>query len=99
MGTEKMGSFRSVGSRSVAFLSSLWSGVDDNFLKAQAHRRVVELRHGYRQSSGIGGLSLVLAVSIVSFSAVAIAFAVVIPILFEPDPCIDALEMFRQAID
>ena len=98
MGTEKMGSFRSVGSRSVAFLSSLWSGVDDNLLKAQAHRRAVELRHGFRQSSGIGGFWLVLAVSIASFSAVVIAFAV-IPLLIGPDPCIDALERFRQASD
>ena len=99
MGTEKMGSFRSVVSRLVASLSSLWSGVDDPFLKAQAHRRAVELRHGFRQSSGIGGFWLVLAVSIASFSAVVIAFGVVFPIIFEPDPCIDALERFRQAID
>ncbi len=98
MGTENMGSFRSVGSRSVAFLSSFWSGVDDNLLKAQAHRRAVELRHGFRQSSGIGGFWLVLAVSVASFSAVVIAFAV-IPPLIGPDPCIDVLERFRQASD
>ena len=50
-------------------------------------------------SSGIGGLSLVLAVAIVSFAAVAIAFAVVIPIQIGPDLCIDALERLRQESD
>ena len=76
MGAETMGSFRSVGSRSVALLSSLWGGPNNYYRKAQAHHRAVELKHGYRPISGIDGLSLILAVSIASLSAVAIAVVV-----------------------
>ena len=98
MGAETMGSFRSVGSRSVALLSSLWVGPNNYYRKAQAHHRAVELRHGFRPISGIDGFWLILAVSIASLSAVAIAVVVCVSQM-EPDPWIDALERFRQVND
>ena len=75
MSATKLESFRSMVSRSLALLSSLLGEADDSLRKSQAHRRAVELKHGYKPSS-ISGVSLILAVSIASISAVAIAVAV-----------------------
>ena len=87
---------RGVAVSSIAIKSLGWA--KNYYRKAQAHHRAVELKHGYRPSSGIDGFSLILAVSIASLSAVAIAVVVCVSQM-EPDPWIDALERFRQAND